>query len=98
MNDLLSLFLLRSTTATNAAATTANDNAPPPPLQHQQQAAHQQQQQLVVDTSSSWDYLSLRDLYQLKCVSKEIYKSLEWVEYNRCRDGKGESVIVSVKW
>ena len=100
MNDLLSLFLLRSTTASNAdAADTAdnsnnnnNNNIIAPPQQQQQQA----HQQLVVDTSSSWEYLSLRDLYQLKCVSKEIYKSLEWVEYNRCRDGKGESVIIIV--
>jgi len=92
MNDLLSLFILRSTgtnvnTNTNTTATdTDNDKISP----HQQQ---QHSQQLVVDTSSSWDYLSLRDLYQLKCVSKATYESLEWVEYNRCRDGKGENYM-----
>jgi hypothetical protein len=89
MNDLLSLFLLRSTIAkvnTNTTATaTARDNSPPQQQQHSQQ--------LVVDTSSSWGYLSLRDLYQLKCVSKATYESLELVEYNRCRDGKGENYI-----
>lgn len=87
MNDLFSLFILRSTgtnvnTNTNTTATARDKFSP-----------RQHSQQLVVDTSSSWGYLSLRDLYQLKCVSKATYESLEWVEYNRCRDGKGENYI-----
>ena len=39
--------------------------------------------------SSIWDYLTLRDLYQLRSVCKFTYEELKLVEYNRCRDGKG---------
>ena len=46
-----------------------------------------------LDSSSVWDYLALRDLYQLRSVSKSINDALDMVEYNRCRDGKGERII-----
>mmetsp|Transcript_30569 Transcript_30569/g.64684 ORF Transcript_30569/g.64684 Transcript_30569/m.64684 type:complete len:1068 (-) Transcript_30569:106-3309(-) len=36
---------------------------------------------------SVWDFLTLRDLYQLRSVSKFTFSALEMVEYNRCRDG-----------
>jgi len=37
-----------------------------------------------------WDFLSLRDLCQLRMVSNGTYLQLAWVEYNGCGDGKGE--------
>ena len=43
--------------------------------------------------SSVWDYLTLRDLYQLRSVSKSTNDALDMVEYNRCRDGKGEHIM-----
>ena len=45
--------------------------------------------------SSIWDYLSLRDLYQVRMVSKFAYEQLAWVEYNECCDGKGEYRTIS---
>ena len=39
-----------------------------------------------------WDFLTLRDIYQLRSVSKFTYEELALVEYNRCRDGKGEII------
>ena len=37
-----------------------------------------------------WDFLSLRDLCQLRMVSNDTYLQLAWVEYNGCGDGMGE--------
>ena len=37
--------------------------------------------------SSVWEFLTLRDLYQLRSLSKHIRSALQLVEYNRCRDG-----------
>lgn len=34
------------------------------------------------------DFLTLADLYQLKCVSKGCSEALDMIEYRRCRDGK----------
>ena len=42
--------------------------------------------------SSVWDFLAIRDLYRLRSVSKSAFESVEKVEYNRCRDGKGTSI------
>ena len=33
------------------------------------------------------DFLTVRDLYQLRSCSKLTYQALEFVEYDRCRDG-----------
>lgn len=43
--------------------------------------------------SSVWDFLTLRDLYQLRSVSKLTFVALGMVEYNRCRDGKGKVIF-----
>eukprot|EP00957_Ditylum_brightwellii_P198616 15137842-Ditylum_brightwellii.AAC.1 len=39
--------------------------------------------------TSMWDYLSLRDLAQLRLLSHRLRKALERVQYTRCRDGRG---------
>ena len=46
--------------------------------------------------SSMWEYLNVRDLCRLRYCSKITYRALEVVEYNRCRDGRGESIVFSV--
>ena len=38
--------------------------------------------------SSIWDFLSLRDLYKLRILSKSTRIALEMVEYSRSRDGR----------
>lgn len=48
---------------------------------------------LGTNNDTVWDYLTLRDLYQLRSVSKSINDALDMVEYNRCRDGKGKHII-----
>jgi hypothetical protein len=44
--------------------------------------------------SSIWEFLTVRDLCRLRSCSRTIYDALELVEYNRCRDGRGEKAIV----
>jgi len=46
--------------------------------------------------SSAWDYLTVRDLCRLRASSRTVYDSLEFVEYDRCRDGRGEHGMVVV--
>ena len=46
-----------------------------------------------LDSTVAWDFLTLRDLYQLQSVSKSTFSALEMVEYNRCRDVKGRFQI-----
>jgi hypothetical protein len=43
--------------------------------------------------SSAWDYLTVRDLCRLRASSRTVYDSLEFVEYDRCRDGRGECAV-----
>lgn len=45
-----------------------------------------------VDSTAAREYLQLCDLYQLRSVSKLTHKALEFVEYNRCRDGNDYQV------
>ena len=40
-----------------------------------------------IDSSTVWDYLTLKDLYQLRSVCKHTYDELKLIEYNHCRDG-----------
>jgi len=42
-----------------------------------------------LDSSAVWDYLTLKDLYQLRSVCKRTYDELKLIEYNHCRDGNG---------
>jgi hypothetical protein len=44
--------------------------------------------------SSIWEFLTVRDLCRLRSCLRTIYNSPELVEYNRCRDGRGEKSIV----
>ncbi len=43
--------------------------------------------------SSAWDYLTVRDLCRLRASSRTVHDSLEFVEYDRCRDGRGEGAV-----
>ena len=40
-----------------------------------------------LDSSAVWDFLTLKDLYQLRSVCKHTYDELKLIEYNHCRDG-----------
>ena len=42
---------------------------------------------LTLFLQTDTDFLTVRDLYQLRSCSKLTYKALEFVEYDRCRDG-----------
>jgi hypothetical protein len=40
-----------------------------------------------LDSSATLDFLTLHDIYQLRCISKHTYSALSTVEYSHCRDG-----------
>jgi SNF2 family DNA or RNA helicase len=40
-----------------------------------------------LDSSATFDFLTLYDLYQLRSISKRTFSALKTVEYTRCRDG-----------
>jgi hypothetical protein len=70
-NDLLDLFLLR-TNEDGVSSSSSSDDAP---------------STTRLDSSATLDFLTLRDLYQLRSVSKRTFSALKTVEYTRCRDG-----------
>ena len=41
-----------------------------------------------LDAASTYDFLTLRDLYLVRTICKPIRLALEAIEYNRCRDGR----------
>ena len=41
-----------------------------------------------LDAASTYDFLTLRDLYLVRTICKPIRLALETIEYNRCRDGR----------
>jgi len=41
-----------------------------------------------------WDYLPVRDLVVVRCLSKEFYFGLQWCDYADCRDDDGRDYSV----